>query len=60
MVHLERRRECFVDLSILLAVFRIRMDPGFFADPDPGFKSPDPGFKSLDPDPSISKLKGSK
>ena len=21
------------------------MDPGFFTDPDPGFKSPDPGFK---------------
>ena len=21
---------------------RIRMDPGFFADPDPGFKGPDP------------------
>ena len=30
---------------------RIRMDPGFFADPDPGFKSPDP---------SINKLMGSK
>ena len=29
------------------------MDPGFFADLDPGFKSPDP-------DPSINKLMGSK
>ena len=28
---------------------RIQMDLGFFADPDPGFKSPDP-------DPSIKKL----
>ena len=29
--------------SIVLyqAVFRIRMDPGFFADPDPDFKNPD-------------------
>ena len=34
-------------------VFRIRMDPGFFADPDPGFKSPDP-------DPSIKKFIRSK
>ena len=34
-------------------VFRIRMDPGFFADPDPG-------FKSLDPDPSSNKLMESK
>ena len=33
------------------AVFRIRMDPGFIADPDPGF---------LSPDPSINKLMGSK
>ena len=34
--------------SIVLyqAVFRIRMDPGFFADPDPDFKNPDP-------DPSV-------
>ena len=32
---------------------RIRMDPGFFADPDPGFKSPDP-------DPSIKKFIRSK
>ena len=37
--------------TILFPVFRIRMDPGFFADPDPGFKSPDP---------SINKLIGSK
>ena len=29
------------------------MDPGFFADPDPGFISPGP-------DPSINKLIGSK
>ena len=29
------------------------MDPGFFADPDPDFKSPDP-------DPSINKLMVSK
>ena len=28
---------------------RIRIDPSFFADPDPG-------FKSQDPDPSIYKL----
>ena len=32
-------------------VFRIRLDPGSFADPDPGFKSLDP---------SINKLMGSK
>ena len=40
---------------MFLAMFRIRirMNPGFFADPDPGFKSPDP-------DPSINKLMGSK
>ena len=30
------------------AVFRIRMDPGLSADPDPDFKNPDP-------DPSINK-----
>ena len=35
------------------SVFRIRMDPGFFADPDLGFKSPDP-------DPFMNKLIGSK
>ena len=23
------------------------MDPGFFADPDPGFKSPDPSINKL-------------
>ena len=23
------------------------MDPGFFADPDPGFKSPDPSIDKL-------------
>ena len=34
-----------------ISVFQIRMDPDFFADPDPGFKSPDP---------SINKLMGSK
>ena len=40
-------------------VFRIRLDPGSFADPDPGsFADPDPGFKS--PDPSIYKIKGSR
>ena len=33
------------------AVFRIRVDPGFFADPDPGLKCPDP---------SLNKLMGSK
>ena len=33
------------------SVFRIRMDPGLFADPD---------FKNPDPDPSINKLMGSK
>ena len=47
----------YIKNSLLKAVFRIRiwirMDPGFFADPDPGYKSPDP-------DPSISKLIGSK
>ena len=37
--------------AIFSAVFRIRMDPVFFADPHP-----DPGFKSPDPDPSITKL----
>ena len=37
--------------TVLFPVFRIRMDPGFFADPDPGFKSPDQ---------SINKLIGSK
>ena len=37
--------------AIFSAVFRIRMDPVFFADPHP-----DPGFKSPDPDPSINKL----
>ena len=37
--------------TVLFPVFRIRMDPGFFADSDPGFKSPDP---------SINKLIGSK
>ena len=44
------------------SVFWIRMDPVFFADPDPdqGFKSPDPGFKSLDPDPSFYKFLRSK
>ena len=42
-------------------MFRIRMDLGFFADPDPGFfVDPDPGFKSPDLDPSINKLMGSK
>ena len=40
-------------LKMMKSVFRIRMDPGFLADPDPG-------FKSTDPDPSISKLIGSK
>ena len=41
------------------SVFRIRMDPGFFADPDLGFfADPDPGFKS--PAPSINELMGSK
>ena len=38
--------------SEILPVFRIRMDPSFFAYPDPGFKSPDP-------DPSMDKLIGS-
>ena len=44
-------------------MFRIRMDLGFFADPDPDpgfFVDPDPGFKSPDLDPSINKLMGSK
>ena len=31
----------------LKPVFRIRMDPGFFADPDPGIKSPDPSINKL-------------
>ena len=30
---------------------RIRMNPGFFADPDPN-----PGFKSPDPDPSMNRI----
>ena len=38
-------------LSGLFSVFRIRMDLGFFADPDLGVNSPDP---------SINKLMGSK
>ena len=29
-------------IRVFNPVFRIRMDPGFFADMDPGFKSPDP------------------
>ena len=42
----------------ILSEYIIVSDPdpdgsGFFADPDPGFKSPDP-------DPSINKLMGSK
>ena len=43
------------DLQYLsyLSVFRIRMDPGFFANPDPDFKNPDP-------DPSINKPMRSK
>ena len=32
---------------------QIRMDPGFFAEPDPDFKNPDP-------DPSVNKLMGYK
>ena len=28
-------------------VIRIRMDPRFFADPDPGIKSPDPSIYKL-------------
>ena len=40
-------------LEVYKAVFRIRMDPGFFAHPDPGIKSPDSN-------PSINKLMGSK
>ena len=35
--------------SLFYTVFRIQMDPVFFADPDPGFKSPDL-------DPSMYKL----
>ena len=38
---------------IIKTVFWIRIDPGFFADPD--FNNPDPDFKNLDPDPSINK-----
>ena len=34
-------------------LFRIRIDTGFFADPDPG-------YRSLDPDSSINNLMGSK
>ena len=30
-----------------IAVFRIRIDPGFFANPDPDFKNPDPSIKKL-------------
>ena len=46
-----------VPIPYLFTGFRIR-DPGFFADPDPGFKSPAPGFKSPDPDQPIYKLTG--
>ena len=47
---------------ILPQVFRILMDPGFFADPDLDFENldPDPDFENLDPDPSVNKLMGSK
>ena len=47
------RPESFYFCAGIAAVFRIRMDPGFFADPDPDFKNPDP-------DPSINKPMGSK
>ena len=30
-----------------IAVFRIRMDPGIFADPDPVFTNPDPSVLLL-------------
>ena len=43
-----------VSEDIWWPVFRIRMDPGFFANPDP-----DQGLESPDPDPSINKLMGS-
>ena len=32
---------------VIKAVFRFLMDPGFFADPDLGFKSPDPSIYKL-------------
>ena len=42
------RTQLKIDLwSTLITVFWIRMDPGFFADPDPGFKSPDPSINKL-------------
>ena len=47
------RRLVCAHFGTLEPVFRIRMDLGFFADPDPGFKSPDP-------DPPINQLMGSK
>ena len=40
--------------GFIQAVFRIRMDLGFFAD------DPDPDFKNPDQDPFINKLMGSK
>ena len=43
----------FFSLGKFKSVFRIRMDPGFFADPDPDFRNPDP-------DLSINKQMGSK
>ena len=37
---------CLFHLPLYL-VFQIRMYPGFFAVPDPGFKSPDPSINRL-------------
>ena len=42
--------------QLFLPVFRIRMDLGFFADPDPSFKNPDPDpsvFLKIDTNPSL-------
>ena len=40
----------------VVAVFRIRMDPGFFADPDPDFINPDQDFKNPDSVFCLNKL----
>ena len=46
-LYLQKLLGRFFSSTHLIAVVRIRMDPGFFADPDPGFKSPDPSMNKL-------------
>ena len=40
--HVPQQYTPWSELTQYFTVFRIRMDPGFFADPDPDFKNPDP------------------